>query len=352
MNGSERNLLITVGAALGGLAFLGVARILPSNNISFIADAVVAVGLFGILALSLNLEYGFTGLVNFGKAAFYMIGAYASAMFSFALAPVIFRQFGETVQAGLLMFTGGLVGGVLVSALAGFLVSLPSLRLREDYLAIITLVFAEIIRVILRNTYFYDDVGGILGLRHVPSIFPVVQGRYELYPLTNAVFVMVFFLIFYFVANLIVNSPFGRVMRAIREDETAAQALGKNTFRVKAQVFSVGSAIAGASGAIYAQYLGYTSTDLFLPITTFQIYIIAILGGVANNNGALLGSVFVILLDRGARVIKDYFGSVPFLSAIDPLNLQFILTGILLVMFMMFRPEGLLRESKLKTLPD
>jgi branched-chain amino acid transport system permease protein len=342
--------------AMLGLTLAGVSGRVPQT--SFIADSVVTLGLFAILALSLNIQYGFTGLINFGTAAFYMIGAYTASLISFGIGPFVFAGLGENVplvysaSAGLLMFSVSVSGAILVSALAGFLVSLPSLRLREDYLAIITLVFAEIIRVILRNTFFYDDVGGILGLRHVPSVFPVVRDRYELYPLANAIFVMLFFVAFYLVSNRIVNSPYGRVMRSIREDEIAAKALGKDTFRVKAQVFAVGSAMAGASGALLAQYLGYTSTDLFLPFTTFQIYIIAILGGVANNNGAILGAGLFVLLNRGTNILKDYFGGLPLISAIDPLNVQFILTGLLLVLFMMFRPEGLLKESRLRTVAE
>lgn len=297
------------------------------NIIAFCLDVAIYMGIYSILTISLNLEYGYTGLMNFGKVAFFMIGAYTTALLTISGAS----------------FIVGILAGVATAAIAGLLVSLPALRLRKDYLAILTLVFGEIVRIILKNEIWL--AGGPFGLGSIPSAHPILRevGE-ELYLLINAAFVYGTLALFYLITERMVNSPYGRVLRGIREDEEVAQCLGKRTFRYKLQVFTVGSAMAGAAGGLYAQYIGAISTYMFMPIVTFTVVLMCILGGIANNKGAILGALLVVGFKRGTRLAKDYMG-IP----IDPTNLMYILTGVLIILFLLYYPGGILKEKPVKT---
>lgn len=298
------------------------------NLVAFLMDTLVYIGLFSIATLSLNLEYGFTGIVNFGKAAFVMIGAYVTAILSLIGIP----------------FLVSLLAGMAAAGSAGFLTSLPTLRLRGDYFAIVTLVFAESLRTVLKNETWI--AGGPVGLQGVPSFLPSEGLSYELYLSLNLMLVYSVFAVFYIFSHFLLNSPYGRIMRSIREDELSSESLGKNTFRCKVQVVTISSAMSGAAGGILAQYIGYVGPDFFLPLVmTFSVWIMSVLGGHANITGALLGASVVKCIERGARILKD-FVNVP----IDPNNLMYMLTGALMIAMLLLRPEGILKERPIKTL--
>ncbi len=286
----------------------------------YLLNMLVYIGIFAIAALSLNLEYGFTGLGNFGKVAFFMIGAYVYAILS---------------QTGL-NFVFCIIAASIVSAIFGFLVSLPALRLREDYLAIVTLTFGEIIRTVIKSQGIGNGVRGI----SVGPALPLHDLPYEAGVIANIGLVLVFLGICFAFSQLLSNSPYGRILRAVREDQTAALSYGKNIQRYKAQVFIVGSAIAGIAGAIYAQYVGYIEPDTFLPTLTFTIWIMVMIGGPGNNWGAVMGAALVQIFQRGTNILKDYV-NLPF----DPNNMQYILFGFLILIVLFYRPGGLLKES-------
>lgn len=296
------------------------------NYFAFFMDFLNFVGIFGILTISLNVEYGFTGLANFGKVAFFMIGAYVSAILTLNGAPYIV----------------GLLAGMAAAGALGALVSQPALKLHPSYLAMVTLVFAEVLRLVIKNETWI--AGGILGLKGIPEAFPVAGVDYNLVLIGHGVIIYATLLIVYVFVRRIVNSPFGRIIRAVREDEAVAQDLGKNTVRAKIQMFAVGSAIAGIAGSLYAQYLTYISSELFMMDVTFRIYVMAVLGGAANISGGIVGSAVFLGIERVMRVIKDYTG-IP----IDPNNLMFILSGILMVLILLWRPQGILGEKPVKT---
>jgi len=287
-------------------------------------DLIVYIGIFGIVSLSLNLEYGFAGLANFGKVAFFLIGAYTYALLS---------------QIGVPFYLC-LTAGALVSAIFGLLVSLPALRLRADYLAIAVLAFGEILRLIMKSEKWL--AGGNWGIA-VSPIFPWT-GSHLLYRLENVGLVYLCLFICFLVLQLLANSPYGRAMRAIREDEVAAEALGKDRSKFKAQALMLGSAMAGLAGGLYAQYLQYALPDMFMPMVTFTVWIMVLLGGPANNWGALLGAALVEIFDRGTNILKDYF-----VLPIDPSDLQYILFGALIILVLLYRPQGLLKESTIQT---
>jgi len=291
----------------------------------YFLDFVVFVGIFAIVALSLNLEFGFAGLANFGKVAFFLTGAYTYALLS---------------QIGVPFYLC-LIAGALISAIFGLLISLPALRLRADYLAIAILAFGEILRLIVKCEDWIAR--GIWGIPVSPAISLAGASPY-IDRLVNIGLVFICLLICFFVVQLLVNSPYGRALRAIREDEVAAEALGKDRAKYKAQVLMLGSAMTGVAGGLYVQYLEFINPYMFMPIITFTVWIMVLLGGPANNWGVLLGAGLVELFDRGANMAKDYL-----ILPIDPSNLQYILFGALIIFVLLYRPQGLLKESPVKT---
>jgi branched-chain amino acid transport system permease protein len=288
----------------------------------YFLDFLVFVGIFGIVALSLNLEFGFAGLANFGKVAFFLVGAYTYALLS---------------QIGI-PFSLCLIAGGLVAAIFGLLVSLPTLRLRVDYLAISVLAFGEILRLIVKSE---DFAGGDWGISVAPAI-TIAGASPHVGVLVNIGLVYFCLLICFVVAQLLANSPYGRVVRAIRDDEVAAEALGKDRAKYRAQIFMIGSAMAGLAGGLYVQYLHYVLPGMFVPMVTFTVWIMVLLGGPANNWGVLLGAVLVELFQYGTNLAKP-------ILPIDPINLQYILFGALIILVLLYRPQGLLRESPIKT---
>jgi len=285
-------------------------------------DLVVFIGIFGIVALSLNLEFGFAGLANFGKVAFFLVGAYTYALLS---------------QIGI-PFSLCLIAGGLVAAIFGLLVSLPTLRLRVDYLAISVLAFGEILRLIVKSE---DFAGGDWGISVAPAI-TIAGASPHVGVLVNIGLVYFCLLICFVIAQLLANSPYGRVVRAIRDDEVAAEALGKDRAKYRAQIFMIGSAMAGLAGGLYVQYLHYVLPGMFVPMVTFTVWIMVLLGGPANNWGVLLGAVLVELFKYGTNLAKP-------ILPIDPINLQYILFGALIILVLFYRPQGLLKESPIKT---
>lgn len=292
----------------------------------FLLDSLITAGYFAILALSLNIEYGYSGLIDFGKAAFFALGAYASAILTTNGYP-----------AGL-----AIVAAMLVAGLGGLAISIPAIRVRSDYLAIITLVFAETIRVVLKNESWL--AGGVLGIRGIQPIIDLRSISYDVHLVGQAVFVLTLFTIFAIVGWRLTNSPFGRILRAIREDELASSVYGKNNTAAKAVVLGIASAMAGAAGSFYSQYVGFVSPDLFILAITLQIWIMSILGGPATILGGLAGAVVVTSISRGTRILKDFL-NLP----LDANNLMFILTGLLLILVVTFKPSGILKEGKIKS---
>lgn len=289
----------------------------------YLEDTLIFASIFIILTLSLNLEYGFTGLGNFGKVAFFMAGAYTYAL---------------SARAGFPFYLC-LPAAAVVAALLGLVVTLPALRLREDYLAIVTLSFGEILRLIIKAEE--GIAGGVRGIA-VPPAFSFAS--LKLTALANILLITALLILVFLLVEALAHSPYGRVLRGIREDDTAVQVLGKNTSFHKASVLAIGSACAGIAGGLFAQYIQFIDPYMFLPPVTFLVWIMLILGGAGNNWGALVGSLVVELLNRGTRIAKDYL-----VLPVDPNNLQFILYGLLLILILLYRPQGLLPEGPLKT---
>ncbi len=287
--------------------------------IDYALDTLIYIGIYAILALSLNLEAGYTRLMNFGKVAFFAIGAYTSAILSIAGAPFII----------------GMLAGMLLSAIFGFLIALPALRLRADYLAIVTLSFGEILRLFFLNELWLTN--GPMGIRGISQ--PMYSG--DNYMLFYVLLVYASLLICYVFAQRIVNSPFGRMLKAIRDDEDAAQAFGKNTFLFKVRIFVIGSCIASISGTLFAHYIAFISPDMFFPSLTFSVWTMMVIGGRANNLGVIFGAFLLQFFERGTRFLKDFV-----ILPVEPSNLRIIVIGLLLILFILYKPDGILKERK------
>jgi len=298
---------------------------MAADPLIYVLDMLVFIGIFSLLAISLNLEYGFTGLGNFGKVAFFMAGAYTYALMIETGAPILVS----------------LLGGATVAGLLGGLVSLPALRLREDYLAIVTLSFGEILRLFVKAQEGFT--GGVHGIQ-VPAAFTAFVASPRLFGLANVVLVYLVAGVAFLFVQALINTPYGRVLRAIREDDVAVQVLGKNPVLYKVQVLVAGSFLAGLAGGAFAQYMRFIDPYMFLPLVTFYVWIALILGGPANNWGAVLGALVVEIFNRGTRIAKDYL-----VLPVDPNNLQFIMFGVLIILLLLYRPQGILGESRLRT---
>jgi branched-chain amino acid transport system permease protein len=291
----------------------------------YLLDTLVFMGIFALLSLSLNVEYGYTGLGNFGKVAFFMAGAYTYAI---------------TASLGWPVYLS-LVAAALVAGVLGGLVSLPALRLREDYLAIATLSFGEILRIFVKAEQWL--AGGVWGTT-VPSAFAGLGLTPREMVWANALLVWAILAGVFLFLRVLMNTPYGRVLRGIREDDVAVQVLGKSFVFYKAQALILGSAIAGVAGGLFAQYIRFIDPYMFLPLVTFLVWVMLILGGPANHWGALIGALLVEFFNRGSRIMKDYI-ALPF----DAHNVQFVLFGLLIIFLLLYRPYGLFREKPLRT---
>jgi branched-chain amino acid transport system permease protein len=286
----------------------------PALAISpYILQVICLAGINIILAVSLNLINGFTGQFSIGHAGFMAIGAYASAF--------VTVTFGDRVRSALsflpmevrndALLVVSLAVGAILAAIAGFVVGVPSLRLRGDYLAIVTLGFGEIIRVFILNI---DAVGGARGFSGIPK-------------LANFFWIYLFAALTILIVYRVVRSSFGRTLIAIREDEIAAEAMGVDTTRSKVISFVISSAMAGVGGGLFGHYLMYLHTNSFTFIKSIEIIIMIVIGGLGSITGSVVGAVLYISLTEGLREFAQY---------------RMVLFSLLLIIIMIVRPQGIL----------
>jgi branched-chain amino acid transport system permease protein len=273
-----------------------------------------------IFALSLNLEIGYTGLFNFGHVAFFGIGAYTSALLTLHHVP----------------FELSLLIALAMAGLWGFLLSLPSLKLRGDYFGIATLGFGEIIRMIFQNEVWLTK--GPMGLPGIskPTLFSYRFATLPQYFLLALGFAIITFI----VLRIILRSPFGRVLRAIREDEVAAEALGKNVFCFRIKSFVIGSILAGLAGTLWGHYTTFISPGDFTLLETILVLLIIVLGGEGTEWGPVIGTILLIFFQESLRFLRLPAEYTRYLAP-----LQQMIFGGLLVLLMIFRPEGIIKEK-------
>ncbi|MGQ7848161.1 branched-chain amino acid ABC transporter permease [Granulosicoccus sp. 3-233] len=292
---------------------------------AYLVSMATYAGFFMILALALNLQWGLTGMVNFGIAGFYALGAYTSGLLSAKAGWPLGLSIPMAIAAGFA---------------AGGLVALLSMRLREDFLAIVTLGVGEVIRLLVLNEDQITE--GPRGLRIEAQPFQSLVAP-ENYPVFYLAFVAFFVAITYWICERIREAPMGRTLRAIREDDVVAGVLGKNVFRHRIQIFAIGGGFMGLAGALYAHYSQNISPEVFMPTVAMFIWMSVIVGGAGNNRGLLIGAGTVIMFLEGTR----FFGDVlPWLDAETMSSVRIITIGLLLIVTLRLRPRGLLPEPK------
>jgi branched-chain amino acid transport system permease protein len=291
------------------LAALGVSHY--SDHIDpYYLDVIIGIGINIILAVSLNLVNGYTGQFSLGHAGFMSVGAYMSAAVTLNLASRLFGDEGGTTAQQSALFLGALLAGGLSAALAGLLVGVPSLRLKGDYLALVTLGFGEIIRVIFQNV---ESLGGALGLNGIP-------------PYTTFFWVVAFVAITVFVVVCLVNSTYGRGFLATHDDEIASEAVGLDVTRYKIAAFVIGAFFAGIAGGLYGHFkLSITPTG-FDFTKSIEIVVMVILGGMGNTVGVIFAAILLTLLPEVLRPVSEY---------------RMVIYSFLLIVLMLARPQGL-----------
>lgn len=290
------------------------------NLPSTLSEILVFAGINIILAVSLNLVNGFTGQFSIGHAGFMAVGAYAAAWLTIWL-----RQSGYDMEdpvMGQIFFSGALLFGGVLSAMVGYLVGLPSLRLKGDYLAIVTLGFGEIIRVSVLNL---DFLGGARGLSGIPRISSFLS-----------VYLVVVLTVF--VIWRVICSAHGRALLAVREDEVAAQSMGVNTTQAKVRAFALGAFFAGVAGGLYGHYLTILSPSAFDFNKSFEIVIMVVLGGMGSLSGSVFAAILLTLLREYLRDLAEY----------THVDLRMIIYSLILIGLMLLRPNGIFGTREIK----
>ncbi len=310
MRSNLKFLLILLGVST---AAQGLAVVTPP----YFSELFTLACINAILAVSLNLVNGLSGQFSLGHAGFMAVGAYTSASVNvFLLSSLHGNPVGD--QAALIL---SLVAAALVSALAGYLVGLPSLRLKGDYLAIATLGFGEIIRVIILNI---QAVGGARGFIGIPT--------------TSTPFLVVFVLVLaVLLTHRFVKSSHGRALLAVRENEIAAEAMGVNTTYYKVQAFVVSAGTAGVAGGLFAHYLSYINPSSFDFMKSVEIVIMVVLGGMGSVSGSIVAAFILTLLPEALRPLQD----------ITHVDLRMVIYSLALILMMLLRPKGMFGRKEL-----
>ena len=287
----------------------------------YLGHILIIAGIYIILTLSLNLIVGYTGLPALGHAAFSCIGAYTSSLLALNM--------GSSCWVGLL-------AGACTAALSGLVIGYPAVRLKGDYLALATFGLGVIVYSIAKN--WVSLTRGPMGLPGIPT-FSVFGFQFsEIWSYLLLVLTFVLFTIF--VINRIVNSPFGRILRSIREDEIASKALGKDTTKYKLLVFIIGAFFAGIAGSLYAHYITFIDPSSFMVMESVTILLMVIFGGLGSISGSIVGAVILVVLPE----ILRFMGMPSSIAA----PMRQMLYGLLLIILMLKRPQGIMGVYRFK----
>ncbi|RMF82805.1 MAG: branched-chain amino acid ABC transporter permease [Chloroflexi bacterium] len=340
------------------------------SNIDFVATTIALLTIFGIwsiMAISLNLEYGVAGIPNFGQALFVSLGAYTTGVMYSRVMPLLAGHDAldpcdaDTLASALQLRSDiaqsmpvatfvtvaiALVVAMFISGLVGYVMSLITLRLKEEwFLALVLLVGGEIIRILVRG--YKPIICANSGIAGIAQPFRSITDDTQLGTILFMVMVLVLALIVYWYSERLIRSPYGRLLKAVRENDAVAQSLGKDVVRIRARVMFIGSAIAAVAGVLFALNLGLVSTNDFVVTLTLDVWVMVVLGGLGNMRGALLGAAVITLLRRVTQVAAIQLNQ----SGVDlEFNfVRFILLGIILLIMLRYRPQGLLPESRRTT---
>ncbi|MEZ0344952.1 MAG: branched-chain amino acid ABC transporter permease [Infirmifilum sp.] len=326
----------------------------------FLISWLTFFGIYAILAVTLNFESGTSGVTNFGKVFFYAIGAYIGAILTIYLflmlngvdlaktppydvqAVVLLGQL-STKQPllSLALFAASLLLAFVAAGVAGYLLSYPIIRVGPAFVGFTLLSTGELFRIFLQH---YDPAGGSRGLMSIPGPFAWIPNP----RLRDTLFLLVVLAtlaVTYVVMHRLVNSPLGRTLRALRDDEIAALCLGKDVPKLKAKVLLIGSGFTGIAGVLLAYYMTAVNPDMFVPAVTFNVWAMIILGGMGNLRGALVGSAILTFFDRALSFITPQLG----FTVISPDYVRGLLVGFLIVAILLYKPQGLFPEGRVNT---
>jgi len=331
----------------------------PSGLIILISSLIMYLSIYIMLSVSTNIEYGFTGIPNLGKTLFYFMGAIVAARIVILVydpiigavnpfdAKTAVMRTSYAIQNPSLtisIFILTAILAIIVSGVLGYLASYPAISLREDFLAITLLIFGEAMRIFVRT--YEPIVGGVFGISGIPG--PLIW--FEPKPLASLIYssiCMIIAVIVFLLLERFLNSPLGRVLKAVRDDDLVASVFGKDPIKVRALVLTIGSGIAGLAGALYTFYSQAVFPDDFIPPFTFFILAMVLLGGVGNNIGTVLGAVLLSLFERFSQAsMLELLG---IRIGFDISYFRYMMIGLLIILVLMFRSQGMIPEKPVKT---
>ncbi len=366
-----RGLPVLRWAALPLAVVAGVASatLLPSGTLGYLVSFALMASIYAVLTLGLNVQWGYTGLFNVGVAAFFSVGAFVAALVTTTTPTGPIAAFSQQAFGLGAPFLVGVAAAGVVSGVVAWLVGRPTLKLRDDYLAIATIGIAEVVRLVFQNERWLAN--GPQPLRGIPQPLDclvasdgcgwlpgVVNGWFAPlaprdYTYVYLALVAVMLALVYLVLERMIESPWGRVLRAVREEESSARMNGKDAAAFKVQAFVVGAVVMGIGGALYAHYMVSIDYSHFDPLyATFLIWVMLMLGGSGNNRGAILGAFVIWGIWTGTASLVDAIR--PALAAISPdlpargPYLRFLFISLMFLAILRFRPQGLIGERRRK----
>ena len=312
------------------LAIVGVVlAVLPWVVGDRIADILGTVGLYVLLGLGLNIVVGYAGLLDLGYVAFFAVGAYSIAIFTSPQSFLVRPEGGGVAEAGLTNFWVALIPTVIIAVLIGLLIGAPVLRLRGDYLAIVTLGFGEIIRTLVLSDWLAPYLGGAQGITQVPAPPPVALDLRD--PQMTYYVILAFVIVAAFIAWRLVDARVGRAWAAMREDESVAEAMGVSVIRFKLLAFAIGAGIGCLGGAFFAAKIGSIFPNSFGLLVSINVLAVIVLGGMGSVPGVVVGALVLVGLPELLREFAEY---------------RLLFYGAILVAIMIFRPEGLIPNRR------
>jgi len=325
-----------------------------------ITSFLVLFAIYLIMALSLNLEYGYSGIPNFGHVFFMSVGAYVSGNLT---ARILYKLSGSAVDfcsgqaasvrtayasqhpgLSIALFILSLVVGAAVGGVFGYIGSYPGLRLKESFLAITLIFIGEIGRIIARNER--GLACGLTGLTGIANPFCWID-NVNLRSILYTIVVLSIAAVTFIYVQKLSQSPFGRLLKAMRDDDLAAKVLGKRIPRARGAVMIIGSSLAAVAGVLRTFYIQGVVADDFIPLITFTVLSMVILGGVANNLGVLIGTLVMTMIDH--FLSPSFLSIIGFKVEFDITYVKYIITGLIMIFMLMVRPEGVIPEKPVKT---
>ncbi len=298
--------------------------------VGYAAFFLTTVLIFSLIGLGLNLQWGLTGLFNAGIAGFVAVGAYVSALLTTPETPDHLGGFDLPIVLG---WFGAMMAAAAAAALIGF----ATLRLKSDFLAITTFGVSMVVHLVVLNAQ--SITGGTFGIGFIPRPFASLVETPLYFNLGNLAVVTAVTLVVFFSLEHLAHSPWGRVLKALREDERAAISLGKNARFYRTQAFALGGGIMGLAGAVQAHFVGYIAPDNYLPTLTFQVWVMLVVGGSGSNLGVVIGSLIVWAIWAGSGAMTGMLFAPE--QQAHAASLQLVAIGVMLCVILLVRPNGI-----------